>query len=324
MKRVAAITVLLLALAAALWFFTARKKESALVFYGNVDIREVNLSFRVPGKIEQVLKQEGDPVAAGEVVATLDAGPYQREVEEAAAQAESRKARFEMLENGYRKEEVTEARALVAEREATLENSRRDLKRAEQLRGTRAISATDLDAAQAKFDEAQARSNSARATLHRLEAGYRDEEIAQARADLEAAKAALELARIRLNDTKLIAPEAGVAITRVVEPGATVVPGETVLTVSLDDPVWVRAYVDEPNLGKIHPGLPVRIFTDSRPEEPYRGQVGYISPRAEFTPKNVETPDLRTALVYRFRVVVANPDAGLRQGMPVTVEIAEP
>jgi HlyD family secretion protein len=320
-KRVFIIVVLLVG--AGIWLFAMREKDSPLVFYGNVDIREVNLSFRVPGKIAQVLKYEGDPVAPGELVAKLDAGPYQREVEEAEAQMGSREARLQMLENGYRKEEINEAQATVVEREATLENTRRDLKRAEQLRGTRAIAATQLDAAEAQFDEAQARLNSALATLHRLKAGYRSEEIAQAKADLAAAKATLELARIKLEDTRLVAPEAGVVITRALEPGAVVAQGVTVLTVSLDDPVWVRAYVNEPNLGKIHPGLPVNIFTDSRPLEPYHGQIGYISPRAEFTPKNVETPDLRTSLVYRFRVVVSAPDAGLRQGMPVTINIPE-
>lgn len=322
MKRVLIIVVLLVAAGAGVWFFATRERETSLVFYGNVDIREVNLSFRVPGRIAQVLKHEGDAVSAGEAVAKLDAEPNKREVEEAEAQVESREAQLQMLEHGYREEEITEARASVAEREATLENRRRDLRRTEQLRGTRAIAATELDAAEADFDEAQARLNSALATLHRLQAGFRAEEIAQARAKLAAARAALELARIRLEDTNLIAPEAGVAITRALEPGAVVAQGATVLTVSLDNPVWVRAYVDEPNLGKIHPGLPVTILTDSRPKEPYRGQIGFISPRAEFTPKNVETPDLRTSLVYRFRVVVADPDAGLRQGMPVTVQIA--
>jgi HlyD family secretion protein len=323
MKRVLIIGVLLVAAGAGIWFFAGRGNEIPLLFYGNVDIREVNLSFRVPGRIESVLKNEGDPVAARQMVATLDAEPYRREVEEAGAQAESREARLRMLKNGYRKEEINEAQALVAEREATLENARRDLKRTEQLRGTRAISVRDLDAAEADFDEAQARLNSALATLHRLRAGYRLEEISQAEADLAAANAALELARIRLEDTKLIAPEAGVVITRALEPGATVSQGVTVLTVSLDNPVWVRAYVNESNLGKIYPGMPVKIFTDSRPEKPYDGQVGFISPRAEFTPKTVETPDLRTSLVYRFRVVVTEPDAGLRQGMPVTVRLDE-
>ncbi len=228
MKRVIVLVVLLAAISAGVWFFATREKETPLLFYGNVDIREVNLSFRVPGKIDQVLKQEGDPVSAGEVIAKLDAEPYRREVERAAAQADSRAARFRMLQSGYRKEEINEAEATVVEREASLENARRDLRRAEQLRGTRAIAATELDAAEAAFDEAHARLNSALATLHRLKAGYRPEEVAQAEADLAEAKATLELARIKLEDTKLVAPEAGVVITRALEQGAVAAPGTTV------------------------------------------------------------------------------------------------
>ena len=124
---------------------------------------------------------------------------------------------------------------------------------------------------------------------------------------------------MKVQDTVLASPSEGVVLTRAQEPGAILQTGTPVLTLSLKRPVWVRAYVDEPNLGRIHPGMKVQVFTDSRPEKPYSGQIGYISPRAEFTPKNVETAELRTSLVYRLRVVVEDADEGLRQGMPVTV-----
>jgi HlyD family secretion protein len=110
-------------------------------------------------------------------------------------------------------------------------------------------------------------------------------------------------------------------LSRVREPGAIVAPGETAYTLSLDRPVWVRAYVQEPELGLIRPGQDVQVLTDTRPERPYHGQIGFISPVAEFTPKSVETPELRTDLVYRLRVVIEDADPGLRQGMPVTVRI---
>jgi HlyD family secretion protein len=109
--------------------------------------------------------------------------------------------------------------------------------------------------------------------------------------------------------------------TRAQEPGAILQTGTTVLTVSLQKPVWVRAYIEEPDLGRIHPGMNVQVYSDSKPGKAYEGKIGYISPRAEFTPKTVETSELRTSLVYRLRVVVENPDDGLRQGMPVTVKL---
>ena len=111
-------------------------------------------------------------------------------------------------------------------------------------------------------------------------------------------------------------------VTRAVEPGSIMPVGTTALTLNLQNPVWVRAYVSEPQLGRVKPGGKVTLYTDLRPEKPYHGQIGYVSPRAEFTPKSVETADLRTGLVYRFRVVVSDADAGLRQGMPITVRLA--
>ena len=111
-------------------------------------------------------------------------------------------------------------------------------------------------------------------------------------------------------------------MTRAVEPGSIVQAGSTVATVNLGDPVWVRAYVGEPFLGLVKPGGNVLITSDLDPKKTYHGRIGYVSPRAEFTPKSVETTDLRTALVYRFRVVVSDADSALRQGMPVTVRLA--
>jgi HlyD family secretion protein len=323
MKRKLIVAVLLAGLsAAAAWWVWPNAKHAdtaGLKLFGNVDIREVNLGFRVPGKLLEVLRDEGDAVRSGDKLARLDDEPIRREVEEARAQTASTQARLQMLEAGYRPEEIAQARALWREREATLANAERWFQRQEQLLKTKAISEQDREDAQARFREAEARAKSAREQLTLLEAGYRPEEIAQARAEFARAQAALASAELRLKDTVLEAPAAGVVITRAQEPGAILPAGATVLTVSLQEPVWVRAYISEPDLGRVHPGAKVRVLTDSRPGQPYAGQVGFISPRAEFTPKSVETTELRTSLVYRLRIVVTDADAGLRQGMPVTV-----
>jgi len=209
----------------------------------------------------------------------------------------------------------------VHEREITFANDERLFKRQEDLFASKAVAVQDRDDAEARYREAEARLKSAREQLALLEAGFRQEEIAQAKADLGRAEAARSSSELRLEDTVLKAPCDGVVLTRAQEAGAILQSGTTVLTVSLKEPVWVRAYVEEPNLGRIHPGMKVQVWTDSRPGKPYSGQVGYISPRAEFTPKNVETTELRTSLVYRLRVVIADPDEGLRQGMPVTARV---
>jgi HlyD family secretion protein len=322
MKKLPVLIVALLVGTAAWWFFLRERHpgEGGLVLHGNVDIREVSLGFRVSGKIASIRREEGDIAKAGDVLAELDPEPFRRELAEARAQADSLSARVKLLQTGYRPEEIAQASALVRERQVTYENAQRAFKRLQELFTTQTASQQDYDDTEARAREAEARLKSAREQLALLQAGYREEELAQARADLARAEAASAGIELRLQDATLTAPTNGVVLIRAQEPGAIVQPGSTVLTLSLSQPVWVRAYISEPNLGRIHPGMVMDVFTDSRPEKPYRGQVGFISPRAEFTPRNVETPELRTSLVYRLRVIVENPDEGLRQGMPVTVK----
>ncbi len=320
--RILAIAAVILALAGVGWYaavITRGSRQPELKMFGNVDIREVTLGFRVAGKLKEVLRDEGDEVKPGEVLAILDDEPYVREAEQARALVQSLRARVELLEAGNRPQEIAQARALAHEREVTATNAERLFQRQQELFQGKTISVQERDDADARYREAQARLNSAREQLNLLEAGFRAEDITQGKADLSRAEAALGAAELRLQDAILRAPSAGVVLTRAQEPGAILQAGTPVLTVSLKRPVWVRAYVSEIDLGRLHPGMRVSLFTDSRPGRPYTGQIGYISPRAEFTPKNVETPELRTSLVYRLRVVVEKPDEGLRQGMPVTV-----
>jgi HlyD family secretion protein len=321
-KRIRIILLLVIVVAVGWWIANRLSGEKAgnLVLHGNVDIRDVQLGFRVGGRLAEVLKDEGDAVNAGDVLARLDDGPYRSELEESRGRVQSAQARLDLLQSGNRPQEIAQAKALAREREVTLTNAERIYKRQEELLATRAISQQERDDAEARYREAEARLNSAREQVSVLEAGFRMEEIAQARAELARAEAAQSSAELRLQDTLLKAPSAGVVITRAQEPGAIVQPGTTVLTVSLQKPVWVRAYVAEPNLGRVHPGMKVAVYTDSAPGKPYAAKIGYISPQAEFTPKNVETAELRTSLVYRVRVVVENADDSLRQGMPVTVQ----
>jgi HlyD family secretion protein len=325
-KRLALLAVLLALAGVGVWALRGKLARpgnpQTLQLFGNVDIREVNLGFRVPGRLSEVACDEGDPVKPGDVLARLDDEPYRREADEARGQVGSLRARVQLLESGNRPQEIAQATALVREREVTAANDERLYKRQEELFASKTVSIQERDDAEARFREADARLKSAREQLALLQAGFRTEEIAQARADLAKAEAALASAQLRLDDTVLKSPALGVILTRAQEPGAILQAGSTVLTVSLTEPVWVRAYVGEPDLGRIHPGMKAEIFTDSRPGKPYAGQVGFISPRAEFTPKNVETIELRTSLVYRLRIVVENPDEGLRQGMPVTAKLA--
>ena len=307
----------------AVWFWHSlpgKTDATHLILHGNVDIREVNLGFRVAGRVTEVLKDEGDLVAPGEVIARLDAGPYRQEMAQAEAVLAATQADLQRLTTGYRPEEIAQARAQVSQITATLANNRTTAERTRQLLEKNASSQQAYDDACTAVITTERQLDFAKASLDLMLAGYRVEDIAK----VAQAAAALETARIRLSDATLAAPSTGTIMTRALEPGAIVQPGGTVFTLSLDTPVWLRAYVNESDLGKIQPGMAVEVLTDSRPGKPYEGKIGYISPRAEFTPKTVQTEHLRTTLVYRLRITVANPGNMLRQGMPVTIRVALP
>lgn len=199
------------------------------------------------------------------------------------------------------------------------DNATINLNRVSAMRARNAISQKELDNARSSDRSARAELRSAQEQLDMLLSGYREEEVLAQRAAVDAAAAALELAEIRLRDALLTAPQDGIVLTRAREAGAIVQAGQTVYTLSLVDPVWLRIYVDEPQLGRIKPGMAVRVRVDAVPDKEFSGRVGFISPAAEFTPKSVETMEVRTSLVYRLRVQVDDPDNVMRQGMPVTV-----
>ncbi|MDY0269305.1 HlyD family efflux transporter periplasmic adaptor subunit [Trichloromonas sp.] len=294
--------------------------DGTLTLFGNVDIRKVDLGFRVTGRIAEMPFQEGARVAAGDLLARLDEIPYRIELDLALAQEAQAAAQLAKLEAGSRPPEIAQAEALVRERQVRADNLDVEYGRLAALLAEGAVARQLADDARANLAEARARLATAREGLKLAREGFRGEDIAAARADLRAAQARVAVARNRLSDSECRAPDGGVILTRVEEPGAIVAAGQTVLTLALDTPVWIRAYVEEPDLGRIRPGMAAEIQTDSRPE-PYGGHIGYISPEAEFTPKTVQTEELRTKLVYQLRVIADDPDHGLRQGMPVTVTI---
>ena len=312
------IAVLTLALATWVALSGFRSKDrSVIVLQGNIDVRQVNLAFKVAGRIAEMKVDEGDRVEASKIVATLDKSYFADELRLARARVAGQAAVLAKLVSGTRPEEIAQARAIVAEREASVVLAEATLGRQADLAGKGISPHQKHDEATASLERAQASLKAAQATLKLAEIGPRSEDIDAAKAQLEAENAALAQAERRLVDSDLVGPTAGVVLTRVREPGAIVAAGETVFAVTIVSPVWVRSYVAEPELGRVQPGMAVEVRTDSG--KTYRGQIGFISPVAEFTPKSVETKELRTSLVYRLRVIVDGDTAGLLQGMPVTV-----
>lgn len=314
---VAAVIVLAAAVGWIVWHKPA--DTSALVMNGSVDIRQVDLAFRVEGRLERLLVEEGDRVAPGQVVAVMDKAYLEDAVRITEARLAGAQANLDKLEAGNRPQEIAQARAEVARAEAAFVNAKATYDRRAGTTVDSVVSRQALDNARADMRQAEAQLNRAREALALQEKGFRSEDIAVAKAQVAAEQATMDLMRRRLADAELTAPAAGQVMTRVREPGSMVLPGATVLTLALTEPMQVRTWVAEPVLDRVVPGTKAEVVTDGG--RTYHGQVGFVSPVAEFTPKTVETPELRTSLVYRVRVVVSDPDDGLRQGMPVTVKL---
>jgi HlyD family secretion protein len=302
-----------------IWFFTSHGRGGPLTLYGNVDIRQVDLAFAVDGPLKEMLVDEGDAVKEGQPLARLDDTSYRHALAQAVANAAQAHAARAKAERGSRVQDIESARAAVNEARAVLRNAQVTLERRQQLVKESTVSRQAVDDAQRDMNVARATVNAREAALHLAEEGFRNEDIDAARAAAAAADAAVDLAQYRLDRTIMNAPNDGTILTRIREPGAMVGPNAPIFTLALINPVWVRTYVDEPYLGKVAPGTKVDVKTDNPDGKPYTGTVGFVSPTAEFTPKTVETPELRSDLVYRVRIVVDAPDKGLRQGMPVTV-----
>jgi len=295
----------------------------------------------------QVAQAEAQAAAQRHIVERLQHGSRPEEIAQAEAQVAAQRHVVERLQHGSRPEEIAQARANVESAKADVTNARRQYERLKTLleRSAGAVSQQDVDNAKAALDVAEARlavnqkalelavagprqeevaENEAKLAvtqkaLDLAVAGPRQEEVAEAEARLRAAEAQLALLRQQLADAQLVAPVDAVVRTRLLEPGEMASPQKPVFALAITDPKWVRAYVSERDLGKVHPSMAAFVAVDSFPERRFDGWVGFISPVAEFTPKAVQTAELRTSLVYEIRVFVKDPSDELRLGMPATV-----
>ncbi|AOV17163.1 hypothetical protein BJI67_08895 [Acidihalobacter aeolianus] len=295
--------------------------SAGLTLYGNIDLREIRLAFNDNGRIASLQAQDGQTVHKGDLLGILDDTRYRIAYVHAQALVQEAAAHLDDLLAGTRPEDIDRLRAEVSAAESQLRLRRATYERILRLERQKASPPQDLDSARAALQAAQAQLQALKASLRLAIAGPRQGTIAAARAALSAAKAGAALARRELEDTRLLAPADAIVRTRILEPGDMASPAQPVYALALMNPLWVRAYVDEINLGKLHPGQGAWVTTDSFPGTRFKAWVGYISSSAEFTPKSVETPQLRTSLVYQVRIYVCNPQNKLRLGMPATVHI---
>ena len=316
----------LVAAGLALWWYAGRSAgPGAIVLYGNVDLREVSLAFNDSGRIESIAVQEGDRVHRGEALAQLDTSRLLPMLAQAEARAAAERAALVRLQHGSRPQQIAQARANLALARAQQRQTLAQYSRVASVfrrSDGRAVSRQDVTDARAAAAVAAARTRVAREALHLAVLGPRREDIDQASALLAADRAAVALLRQELADATLRAPLDALVRTRIGEPGDMVSPQSPVLTLAITNPKWVRAYIPETDLARVHPGMAASVAVDAFAHRRFAGWVGFISSEAQFTPKTVQTPELRTSLVYEIRVFVKDPHDQLRLGMPATVYLA--
>ena len=299
-----------------LWrvLFAPGESAQGLHVSGNIEVTDAEASFRIAGHVRERLVAEGDRVVRGAVVARLESADLVHEV--ALRQAEVEKARAVLAEMtaGFRPEEVAQA-------EAERERAETEWNRDREMLAQDLIAAREAKTSRAVHEVAEARAREVRARLAMLRKGFRSEQVDQAQAQLKLAEEALALARTRLGYAELTAPLDGVVLAENAEPGEYVTAGTPVVTIGQLDPVWLRAYIGETDLGRVKLGQAADITIDTYPGKVFRGSVTFIAQDAEFTPKNVQTEKERVKLVYRVKIAIPNPAHELKPGMPADARI---
>ncbi len=313
--------------AGGVWFMGSRGPDEdpdRLTLYGNVDIRQVSLAFNASERIAELRVREGDKVEAGQVLGSLDDRTAKLRLAQAEAQIGAQEQAVRRLQAGSRPEEIAQARSRLDAAQAEADLAARQLARlqsASDATAGQAVSRLDLDNAAARRAVAKAEADAARKALALVAAGPRQEDRAQAGQQLAVARAEAALIQHQIDESTLRAPVAAVVRARLLEPGEMASPQRPVFTLAITAPKWVRAYVAETRLGRLHAGMAASVSTDSAPNQPIPARLAYISSVAEFTPKTVQTPELRTSLVYELRFTVDDPQDRLRLGMPATVHL---
>jgi HlyD family secretion protein len=357
------------------WYTLTHRKPSddAVRVSGNIEVTEVGVSFKIAGRVERRLVDEGDSVARGQLIAELDVADLKAEVDLGRAELQAAQAVLAEFEAGSRPEEINAARATMekaaavlaeykagsrpqeidtaqAELAAALVEKNRleaEWRRARQLYNEKVTAIEQYDQATAAFhvaeeryrqmsehyklvkegprqeqiDQAQAALAQAQAQYRLVQQGPRKEQIDQARAKLKQTEASLNLAETRLGYATIYSPLQGIVLSKNIEPGEYVAPGTPVVTVADVEHVWLRAYIDAMDLGRVKVGQRAEVTTDSRGGRVYRGRVAFIAEDAEFTPKTVQTEKERVKLVYRIKIDIENPRMELKPGMPADAHI---
>ena len=320
MSRIAALSFFVLALLP-LGCSRGKGNPSELRISGNIEVVQAQVAFKVPGRIVSRAVDEGQFVKAGDVVARLDDTELSQQSEVRQAEVDAARAMLRDLEAGSRPEEIRQAKASLDQALADQERLALDFARQQQLLQKEVISQREFDASRTAYEASQARAREFDQRYALVKKGARTEQVAAARARLDQATKALDLSRTQLGNAVLLSPMDGVVTSKHAEVGEVLAAGSPVVSIENLKDVWLRAYVDESDLGRVKVGQKVGVTTDTWPEKRYEGKVSFISQEAEFTPKSVQTQKERAKLVYRIKVDIANPQMELKAGMPADASI---
>ncbi|MGB9206194.1 MAG: efflux RND transporter periplasmic adaptor subunit [Terriglobales bacterium] len=327
MKRLIPVLIVLAAVIAACVYFYPRltkksEPENQLTLSGNIEAHESLVSFKVQGRIVDLPVEEGQSVESGTLLARLDDADYRQKVRIDEANVHVRESNLALVLAGTREQELKASEQTMLDAQADLQQKKLDYDRAQRLFGKDEVSAQDRDLAETARKRAEATFLAAQQRYNEAVEGSRKEDIAIAHANVTEASATLGLSRVNLDYATLRAPSAGVITVRQAELGEVVVPGTPVVTLADLDHIWLRAYIAEPDLGRIRWGQEATVTTDTYPGRQYRGRISFISSTAEFTPKSVQTYKERVTLVYRIKIDIDNPSHELKPGMPADAHIS--
>jgi len=322
MRALLILSLLVLAVAAGLYFQSRPAPDLGVLWVsGNIEITDAEVSFKIAGRVVERSVSEGESVKAGQAVARLDTSELAQEVALRSAEVRAAEAALAELVTGSRPEEIAQSEAVVRRMQADVARARADFKRLKKLYELDNVSVQDYDAAKSAVEVTTAKLGEAQEQLRLVQKGPRIEKIERSRAQLQQTKEALALAETRLSYATLTSPLTGLVLSHNIEPGEFVAPGTPIVTVGDLEHVWLRAYVDETDLGRVKVGQAAQVAADTYPDKVYEGRVSFIASQAEFTPKSVQTKKERVKLVYRIKITIANPDMELKAGMPADARI---
>jgi len=309
------------ALALLIFACSGNNRNSIIEESGTIEATESVISSQVAGKIIKIIKDEGSQVATGDTIVLIDHEALDIQRKQMIANREIAKAQLDLIIIGARREDINQAEQMLNQAEVNFDIAKSDKERMENLIKANTITQKQYDDTKARFDIVQAQRSSAKENFNKIKNIARPEEIAQARANYQKAEAAVESINKNIRDCSVASPTNGFVIRKFVEIGETVSMLSSLFKIADLSKVKVTIYVSETEIGKIKLGQKTEIKVDSFPDKSFEGKVIFISPEAEFTPKNIQTKDERTKLVFAVKIEIPNPQQELKIGLPADVKI---